>query len=85
MGETTAKERVEQELENLNERIAKLSTFLFGGKILSANISNEMHFQMKRQLTAMQEYAEALQTRLLIWDKTDEELAIGNQFGKIGY
>lgn len=74
MGESTAKERVEQELEELNERIAKLSTFLFGGKILSDNISGAMRYQMKRQLIAMQEYAEALQTRLRIWDKTDDEL-----------
>ena len=74
MGETTAKERVEQELEELSGKIVKLSAFLFGNKILAANVSGEMQYQIKRQLVAMQEYAETLQTRLRIWDKTDEEL-----------
>ena len=72
--ETTAKERVEQELEELNEKIAKLSSFLYGKKILDMDISREMFYQMETQLMAMQQYAKCLQTRLCIWDKTDEEL-----------
>ena len=82
MSKDEAKERVEQELEELNDRIAKLSMFLFGGKAIAGNISGEMRYQMKRQLMAMQEYAEALQTRLRIWGKTDDEL--NNNLGKLG-
>lgn len=75
MGETTAKERGgEQALEELSGKIVKLSAFLFGNKILAAKISGEMQYQMKRQLVAMQEDAETLQTRLRIWDETDAEL-----------
>lgn len=33
-----------------------------------------MKHLMRRQLGAMQDYAEILQERLIIWDKTDEEL-----------
>ena len=79
MSETTAKERVEKELEELSEKIEKLSAFLYGNKILNAGISREMRYQMKRQLLAMQEYSNALQHRLAIWGKTDSELA------EIGY
>lgn len=75
MAETTAKERVEQELEELNEKITKLTAFLYGSKIITADLSNDMRFQMKRQLLAMQEYANALQHRLHIWGKSNRELA----------
>lgn len=67
-----AKERVEKELEELNEKIVKLSAFLFG---LRANtLSRQMRWKMKEQLVCMQNYAECLQDRLRIWGKTDAEL-----------
>ena len=72
--ETTAKERVEKELEELNEKMTKLTNFLYGNKILATEISREMYFQMESQLFAMQNYARCLQQRLRIWDMTDEEL-----------
>ena len=77
--EKTAKERVEQELDELKEKITKLTAFLYGSTIISSGISRDMRYQMKRQLLSMQEYANALQHRLAIWGKTDSELA------EIGY
>ncbi len=72
--ETTAKQRVEQELEELNEKIVKLSGFLFGSKLITANLSTQMVCEMRDQLRAMEDYAFRLQRRLLIWDKTDKQL-----------
>ncbi len=73
--ELTAKERVQYELDEVKERIAKLSKFLFSNEILENKfISVAMRHLMRRQLSVMQEYAEVLQERLTIWDKTDEGL-----------
>lgn len=69
-----AKQRVEQELAELNEKIVKLTAFLFGGDIVNMDISDNMRFLLRRQLNVMQEYADILQKRLRTWDKTDEEL-----------
>lgn len=69
-----AKQRVEQELAELNEKIVKITAFLFGGDIINMDISSNMRFLLRRQLTVMQEYADVLQERLRTWDKTDEEL-----------
>ena len=69
-----AKQRVEQELAELNEKIVKLTAFLFGGDIVNMDISNNMRFLLSRQLNVMQEYADVLQERLRTWDRTDEEL-----------
>ena len=69
-----AKQRVEQELAELNEKIVKLTAFLFGGDIVNMDISDHMRFLLRRQLNVMQEYADVLQERLRMWDKTDEEL-----------
>ena len=69
-----AKQRVEQELAELNEKIVKLAAFLFGGDIVNMDISDHMRFLLRRQLNVMQEYADVLQQRLRTWDKTDEEL-----------
>ena len=69
-----AKQRVEQELAELNEKIVKLASFLFGGDIVNMDISDHMRFLLRRQLNVMQEYADVLQERLRAWDKTDEEL-----------
>ena len=72
--ETTAKERVEKELEELNEKMTKLSSFLYSKAILTMDLSNEMTNQMETQLYSMQQYAKCLQKRLHIWGKTDKEL-----------
>ena len=69
-----AKQIVEQELAELNEKIVKLTAFLFGGDIVNMDISDHMRFLLRRQLNAMQEYADVLQERLRTWDKTDEEI-----------
>lgn len=69
-----AKQRVEQELAELNEKIVKLTAFLFGGDIVNMDISDHMRFLLRRQLNVMQEYADVLQERLRTWDKTDEEI-----------
>lgn len=69
-----AKQRVEQELAELNEKIVKLTAFLFGGDILNMDISDNMRYLLRRQLNVMQEFADVLQERLRTWDKTDEEL-----------
>ena len=69
-----AKQRVEQELAELNEKIVKLTSFLFGGDIVNMDISDHMRFLLRRQLNVMQEYADVLQERLRTWDKTDEEI-----------
>lgn len=70
----SAKQRVEQELAELNEKIVKLTAFLFGGDIVNMDISEHMRFLLRKQLNIMQEYADVLQERLKMWDKTDEEL-----------
>lgn len=65
---TTAKERVEQELDELNEKMVKLTCFLYGRKITEGVVTAEMRELMKKQLSHMQAYAETLQDRLMIWD-----------------
>lgn len=69
-----AKARVEQELEELNEKIIKLTAFLFGKKLVEMKLSNRMVGGMHEQLDVMKRYAHILQQRLSIWGKTDEEL-----------
>lgn len=64
----TAKERVEQELDELNEKMVKLTRFLYGRKITEGVVTAEMRELMKKQLSYMQAYAETLQDRLMIWD-----------------
>ena len=65
---TTAKERVEQELDELNEKMVKLTCFLYGRKITEGVVTAEMRALLKQQLGHMQAYAETLQDRLMIWD-----------------
>lgn len=65
---TTAKERVEQELDELDEKIVKLTRFLYGSKIKEGVVNFKMLYLMKQQLKQMQAYAETLQDRLMIWD-----------------
>lgn len=69
-----AKERVEKELDELNEKITKLTCFLYSRMILDMKLSQAMICEMRDQLAAMQRYAEKLQRRLLIWGKSDKEL-----------
>lgn len=75
--ELTAKERVQFELDELNQKIVKLSAFLFGSAIVEKkDISNAMKGLLRRQLVQMQDYAQTLQDRLAIWDKTDEAFSV---------
>lgn len=64
----TAKERVEQELDELRGKILKLTCFLYGRKIAERVVTPEMRELMKQQLKHMQAYAGTLQDRLIIWD-----------------
>lgn len=68
------KARVEKELDELNEKIVRLTSFMFGRNFHTANLSTDMRYMLKDQLRAMQEYAEILQKRLSIWEKSDEDL-----------
>lgn len=79
-----AKERVEKELEELNEKIVKLTTFLFGKAILEKGLSRRMRGAMQEQLDIMRRYANLLQERLAIWGKSDEELQVP-KFECVGY
>lgn len=69
-----AKERVEQELLDLNEKIVKLATFLYGPALKKANLSRTMIMLEKDQLHVMQQYSEILEQRLDIWGKSEEEI-----------
>lgn len=69
------KERVEKELDELNEKIVKLTSFLYGRKFAAAGVSFEMKSCLEEQLGTMQRYASILQRRLAIWGKSDEELS----------
>ena len=69
-----AKARVEAELSDLNVKIVKLTTFLYGDKLVKVKLSHRMIELMKRQLETMARYAEILQDRLSIWGMTDEQL-----------
>ena len=71
---TTAKERVQQELEELKDKIVKLSAFLYSEKAIAKDISWEMRNAMRDQLRHMEDYAICLQHRLDIWGCSDEEL-----------
>lgn len=70
-----AKERVEQELDELSERIAKLSAFLSGRNLLGRKFSTYMCDLMRKQLETMKKYAAYLQLRLEMWGKTDKGVA----------
>lgn len=70
-----AKERVEKELDELNEKIVKITSFLYGRKFAAAGLSFEMKSCLEEQLGTMQRYASILQRRLAIWGKSNEELS----------
>lgn len=67
-----AKERVEQELKELGEKMAKLVDFTCSEKFRS--LSNEMQYLMCDQLRTMMEYSNILRRRLSIWDKPDTQI-----------
>lgn len=69
-----AKERVEKELLDLNEKIVKLAAFLYGPALKKANLSRTMIMLEKDQLHIMQQYSEILEQRLDIWGKSEEEI-----------
>lgn len=67
-----AKQRVEEELKELGEKMSKLVSFTCSDKFRT--LSNEMQYLMCDQLRTMMEYSNILRRRLNIWDKTDVEL-----------
>lgn len=69
-----AKERVVAELNELNEKLVKLTSFIYGEKVIKAGLSEEMRCALREQARVMQEYALILQRRLALWGKTDEEI-----------
>lgn len=69
-----ARERVEEELSDLCEKMSKLTVFLYGEGRVKANLSDNMINLMTRQLDIMKNYATTLQTRLSIWGKSNKEL-----------
>lgn len=66
--ETTAKERVQIELFELNEKIVGLTKMLYGEALISLDITDDMIALLEQQLKAMRSYAVILQQRLSIWD-----------------
>ena len=74
----TEKERVEQELDELNEKMVKLTRFLYGRKITEGIVTAEMRALLKQQLGHMQAYAETLQDRLMIWDVYNPKCGLYN-------
>lgn len=64
----TAKERVEQELKELDEKLDKLINFMDSNPKFNA-LSKDMQYYMCIQKHAMCIYQRALQKRLEVWDK----------------
>ena len=69
--EASPKARVEHELEELAEKIGKITQFVYG-KMRVSNLSESMQRLLWRQKDIMQEYATFLRLRLEIWDKEDK-------------
>ena len=63
---TTAKERVEIELNDLKEKITKLNTFRFS--VNFSNISDLQQELLKEQVYYMEKYADILIKRLVHWE-----------------
>lgn len=62
-----AKQRVEQELKELTERVEKLCAFIASPKFLT--ISGTQQTLLREQLTAMEKYESTLKARLSVWGK----------------
>lgn len=71
---TEIKQGVVNELQELQQKIVKLSMFLFSTKTLDLKISKHQLNLMVDQLRSMQDYARFLISRLACWDLTDEEI-----------
>lgn len=61
----TAKERVQDELKELSERIDKLDTFLASNKYDKLRDADKL--LLKLQLRYMKKYADILSARLSVW------------------
>lgn len=79
---TNDRTRVEKELSELLDKIAKLTIFLHQDSLTKKGLSMRMIATMYTQLTTMTDYARLLQYRLAIWGKTDEELAEERESGE---
>lgn len=66
-----AKERVERELAELNEKIVKLVAFLYG--TTAFKITYTAKRLLIKQLSAMQQYSDILARRLAVWDLPEYE------------
>lgn len=66
--ELTPKERVQQELVDLKNKILRLTAVLYGETLQAKGISKDMMRLMEDQLRVMQVYATILQNRLAHWD-----------------
>lgn len=66
----TAKERVQKELDDLNDKIVKLSMFMTAPTYAKMNEAEK--YLLLKQLDAMVDYARVLQARLAIWREIDE-------------
>lgn len=62
----SAKERVEIELKELNEKIDKLDTFIKTNRVWQT-LSMQMQSLMLMQLDVMKQYSTLLTQRLAIW------------------
>lgn len=69
-----AKQRVVEELDELLERVTKLIKFAYSTKPAEQGLSRSMVSAMKNQARIMIEYANELQHRLSIWDKSETEI-----------
>lgn len=66
-----AKERVEKELAELNEKIVKLVAFLYGAE--PPKITHTAKRLLVEQLSVMQQYSDILTRRLAVWDLPEYE------------
>ena len=69
-----ARERVEEELTQLLDRLSNLVTFYYGEGLTKANLSKEMTRLLETQMSIMSSYVSILHERLKIWGKTDDEI-----------
>ena len=63
---TTAKERVELELKELEERLGKLKTFVLSE--IFSNLSSVQQMLLMSQIDIMMSYANCLHRRLKFWE-----------------
>ena len=63
---TTAKERVEFELKELEERLGKLKEFVLTKAVV--NLSNVQQMLLMSQIDIMTSYANCLHRRLKFWE-----------------